>query len=214
MRVCGLPWADLDPAREEVSLAAIVPTGQHPFRNPIRAPPERPAHESPMDARSHGRWLLPTGGTPRIVPALLVGERRSDEAHHLRDNSSRCVKLADESREFTRAPSMLGVPPAAKSHRWPCIRQQRLRVRQFRCFNSRCQASCHSAGPSLPATCAALSPTERGSARLAPVRGHGGISRCLARVERRSIRILPSNRPHRISVGPVGASPRAPRGLM
>lgn len=83
------------------------------------------------------------------------------EVHDLGDHSCRCVKLAAEIGQFTLDPLMLEIRPVQKGYSWPRIEQQRLHVRQFRSRSSRCQASCHSAGPSLPATCAARAPADR-----------------------------------------------------
>ena len=109
---------------------------------------------------------------------------RSHKVHDLGDHSCRCVKLAAEIGQFTLDPLMLGILTVQKGYSWPRVEQQRPHVRQFRSRSSRCQASCHSAGPSLPATCAARAPTERSetaSSRVSRTNSDNDFPRSAAR---------------------------------
>ena len=108
----------------------------------------------------------------------------SHKVHDLGDHTCRCVKLASEIGQSTPDPLMLGIRTVQKGYSWPRIEQQRLHVRQFRPRSSRCQASCHSAGPSLPATCADRAATERSetaSSRVSRTNSDNDFPRSAAR---------------------------------
>lgn len=72
---------------------------------------------------------------------------RGHKVHDLGDNCCRCVELAAKFRQLTHDPLMLGVGPIKECPSRARIEQQGSQVRELPSCNSRCQLSCHTAGP-------------------------------------------------------------------